>query len=81
MTAGLLGDIAGGGLRAHPGGSMISFNVADPGTVDAILDRAGGLGAVITRAPHATAWGGFAGCFRDPEGHLWEVVHNPKVRP
>ena len=34
-------------------------------------------GATVTRAPAETFYGGYAGCFRDPDGHVWEIAHNP----
>ena len=40
--------------------------------------RAVAAGAREVKPPQPTFWGGFGACFRDPDGHLWEVVHNPK---
>ena len=45
--------------------------------VDAIVEQAAGAGATVTRPPAETFYGGYAGCFRDPDGHVWEIAHNP----
>jgi uncharacterized protein len=45
--------------------------------VDALLARAQGAGATITDEPHDRAWGIYSGYFRDPDGHLWEIIHKP----
>jgi uncharacterized protein len=44
--------------------------------VDSVLRRAEAAGATVT-APHDRPWGIYSGYFRDPDGHLWEVIHNP----
>ena len=41
------------------------------------LAEAAGAGATVVRPPHDTFWGGYSGYFADPDGHLWEVAHNP----
>ena len=48
------------------------------GEVDAALDEARAAGAAIPRAGAETFWGGYSGVFIDPEGHPWEVAHNPR---
>ena len=55
----------------------LGHNVASAGEVDAVMTSAREAGAVIVKAPHDTFWGGYAGYFQDPDGHLWEVVWNP----
>jgi hypothetical protein len=55
----------------------IGHNVADRETVDAVMARAIQAGARIVKPAHETFWGGYAGYFQDPDGHLWEVVWNP----
>ena len=45
------------------------------------LDRAVAAGATITKPAGETFWGGYAGYFQDPDGHLWEVVWNPQLLP
>lgn len=55
----------------------IAHNVASREDVDAAMALAGRAGAVIVKAAHPTFYGGYAGYFQDPDGHLWEVVFNP----
>lgn len=65
--------IDGGGW----GGVTLALNVRSPGEVDAAIEEARRAGARIGRAPGETFWGGYSGVFVDPEGHPWEVAHNP----
>ena len=46
--------------------------------VDAVMEEAKRAGATITKAAQKTFWGGYAGYFQDPDGHLWEVAWNPQ---
>jgi catechol 2,3-dioxygenase-like lactoylglutathione lyase family enzyme len=57
----------------------IGHNVGSAAEVDAVMQQAADAGAPIVKPAQATAWGGYAGYFQDPEGHLWEVVHNPQL--
>jgi catechol 2,3-dioxygenase-like lactoylglutathione lyase family enzyme len=59
----------GGVTLAHIGGS--------PAEVDAVLVQAQAAGALIGRPGAPTVWGGYSGLFFDPDGHPWEVAHNP----
>ena len=59
------------------GGVTLAHNVRSPAEVDAVVAEAEAAGARITRAPSETFWGGYSGCFADPDGHPWEVAHNP----
>jgi uncharacterized protein len=59
------------------GGLALAHNVRSPGEVDALLAAAEAAGAAITRPAGRTPWGGYTGCFTDPDGHVWEVAHNP----
>ncbi|MGI9080347.1 MAG: VOC family protein [Acidimicrobiales bacterium] len=59
------------------GGVTLAHCVASPGAVDDILKTAEGAGATISRPGAATFWGGYSGIFIDPDGHPWEVAHNP----
>jgi catechol 2,3-dioxygenase-like lactoylglutathione lyase family enzyme len=59
------------------GGITLAHNVSSPQEVDAIIDEARAAGARIAREPAATFWGGYSGVFVDPDGHPWEVAHNP----
>lgn len=59
------------------GGVTLAHNVSSPAEVDAVLAQAGGAGGTIGRAGAPTFWGGYSGVFLDPDGHPWEVAHNP----
>jgi uncharacterized protein len=59
------------------GGITLAHNVGSPAEVDAVMREAEAAGATITRSAAATFWGGYSGAFADPEGHAWEVAHNP----
>ena len=59
------------------GGVTLAYCVGSPSEVDTVLDEARAAGARIARAPADTFWGGYSGVFVDPEGHPWEVAHNP----
>ena len=63
--------------RGGWGGITLAHNVRSPAEVDAVLDQARAAGATITRPGGETFWGGYSGAFVDPEGHPWEVAHNP----
>lgn len=58
-------------------GVSLAHNVGSDADVDAVVEAARANGAAVTREPRATFYGGYAGCFRDPDGHAWEVAHNP----
>jgi hypothetical protein len=55
----------------------LGHNVASKKDVDSVMAQAGRAGARIVKAAGDTFWGGYAGYFQDPDGHLWEVVWNP----
>jgi len=60
----------------------IGHAVASKAEVDALLSQAEAAGATLTDRPHDRPWGIYSGYFRDPDGHLWEVLYNPRlVRP
>jgi len=59
------------------GGITLAHNVRSPEEVDAVLAAAAAAGATIGRAGAPTEWGGYSGIFVDPDGHPWEVAHNP----
>jgi catechol 2,3-dioxygenase-like lactoylglutathione lyase family enzyme len=59
------------------GGVTLAHNVASPAEVDTTLAEAKAAGATIPRAGADTFWGGYSGVFVDPDGHPWEVAHNP----
>jgi uncharacterized protein len=59
------------------GGCVLAHNVRSREEVDSILNEAKSAGAEITKAAAETFYGGYAGFFRDPDGHVWEIAHNP----
>ena len=59
------------------GGVTLAYNVASPADVDATIAEAEAAGATIPRHGAETFWGGYSGVFVDPDGHPWEVAHNP----
>ena len=59
------------------GGVALAHNVGSDAEVDRIVEQARRLGAEVVREPSPTFYGGYAGGFRDPDGHVWEVAHNP----
>ena len=59
------------------GGITPAHNVRSPGEVDTVIEEARAAGATIGREPAETFWGGYSAVFIDPEGHPWEVAHNP----
>ena len=59
------------------GGITLAHNVRSPDDVDAVLAEAEAAGATIARTGAETFWGGYSGVFVDPDGHPWEVAHNP----
>jgi catechol 2,3-dioxygenase-like lactoylglutathione lyase family enzyme len=59
------------------GGVTLAYNVRAPEEVDEVIEEARAAGARIGREPGETFWGGYSGVFVDPEGHPWEVAHNP----
>jgi uncharacterized protein len=59
------------------GGVTLAHNVSSPAEVDAVLEEARLAGARIAREGAETFWGGYSGVFVDPDGHPWEVAHNP----
>lgn len=59
------------------GGMTLAHCVASTQDVDAVMDDARAAGAQVTREAAETFWGGYSGVFADPDGHPWEVAHNP----
>ena len=62
---------------AESGEFSLGQIVAKRSDVDALLAQAEAAGATITDKPHDRPWGIYSGYFRDPDGHLWEIIHNP----
>lgn len=59
------------------GGVTVAYNTNTPDEVDAVLVEAEAAGATIAKWGKPTFWGGYSGIFIDPDGHPWEVAHNP----
>jgi uncharacterized protein len=59
------------------GGVTLAYNVGSPEEVDAVIEEARQAGAKIGREPADTFYGGYSGIFIDPDGHAWEIAHNP----
>ena len=59
------------------GGVTLAHNVATTAEVDAVIEEARAAGAEIAREGAETFWGGYSGAFLDPDGHAWEIAHNP----
>lgn len=59
------------------GGVTLAYLVGSAGEVDEVLARAQAAGGTVPRPAGKTFWGGYSGIFVDPEGHPWEVAHNP----
>jgi catechol 2,3-dioxygenase-like lactoylglutathione lyase family enzyme len=63
--------------RGGWGGITLAHNVRSPAEVDAVLDQVRAAGGDVVRDGAETFWGGYSGAFHDPDGHPWEVAHNP----
>lgn len=68
-------------LPFNPTQSSLAHNVASKAEVDSVMAQAKAAGAHIVKPAHDTFWGGYAGYFQDPDGHLWEVAWNPAFIP
>ena len=55
----------------------LAHNVHSEEEVDRVIHQAITAGAELVKAPQKVFWGGYSGYFKDPDGHLWEVAHNP----
>lgn len=75
---------ADSGLPLQASGSAsfcLAHNVGSQAVVDEVMVQAARAGATIVKAAQRTFWGGYAGYFQDPDGHLWEVAYNPFEGP
>jgi predicted lactoylglutathione lyase len=59
------------------GGVTLALNLGSQAEVDAVIDQARAAGATIGREPAPTFWGGYSAIIIDPDGHPWEIAHNP----
>jgi predicted lactoylglutathione lyase len=71
--SGVLGASPGDGFR----GVVLAQNVRSTVEVDDVVAAAKQAGGTVTRPPATTFYGGYAGCFTDPDGHVWEIAFNP----
>jgi catechol 2,3-dioxygenase-like lactoylglutathione lyase family enzyme len=72
------------GLKVTPPSATdftLAHNVTSQSEVDAVMKQAEKAGAVIVKPPQETFYGGYAGYFKDPDGHLWEIAWNPNLMP
>ena len=69
-------DASGSGFNSF----AIAHNVASEEEVEQVMAQALAAGAELLKKPQKVFWGGYSGYFKDPEGHLWEVAHNPFTR-
>lgn len=58
-------------------GFALAHNVASETEVDKTINQAVSVGATLCKTPQKTSWGGYSGYFKDPDGYLWEIAHNP----
>ncbi len=58
-------------------GIALAHNVGSEQEVDQVVQQAVAAGATLIKQPQKVFWGGYSGYFADPDGHLWEVAHNP----
>jgi hypothetical protein len=78
-----LADLAADAARPVPTdpaafrGVTLAVNLPSPEEVDRVLDAARAAGATVTKEATRAEWGGYGGYFADPDGHAWEVAHNP----
>ncbi len=68
--------------QVAPGGSgfngfALAHNVSSESEVDSVMEQAIAAGAEMVKTPQKVFWGGYSGYFKDLDGHLWEVAHNP----
>ena len=66
-----------GGRPANFRGVAVAHNVRSEAEADAVIAEAVAAGGTLVKAAEKVFWGGYSGYFADPEGHLWEVAHNP----
>ncbi len=83
LMLGLIGTEALAADQGRPGAELgsgaiaLAQNYASPADVDAAFAEAVSAGATALKQPQKADWGGYSGCYADPDGHVWEVAHNP----
>ncbi|MCW9025045.1 MAG: VOC family protein [Gammaproteobacteria bacterium] len=58
-------------------GFALAHNVASEAEVNQTIEQALSAGATLSKSAQKTSWGGYSGYFKDPDGYLWEIAHNP----
>ena len=76
-TEALAADQGRPGVELGSGAIALAQNYAAPADVDAAFAEAVSAGATALKQPQKADWGGYSGCYADPDGHVWEVAHNP----
>lgn len=69
------------GLAAASGAITLAYNTRSESETDAAIETAIAAGGTLVKAAEKVFWGGYSGYFADPDGHLWEVAHNPFTLP
>jgi uncharacterized protein len=83
MILGLFGatELADDALQPAPHGGFrgvtLATNQPSPDEVDRVFAAFVAAGATAAKSPEAVSWGGYSGYVADPDGHLWEIAHNP----
>lgn len=83
MALGLFGHDALAADQGRPGAALgtgaitLAQNFPTPEDVDKAFESAVAAGATVLKRPEAVFWGGYSGYFADPDGHVWELAHNP----
>ena len=83
MALGLFGREALAEDQGRPGASLgtgaitLAQNFPDRASVDSAFELAVSAGATVLKRPEAVFWGGYSGYYADPDGHVWELAHNP----
>jgi predicted lactoylglutathione lyase len=78
-TAAEMAKDAGVAIEPRPGflPVALAWNCASPEEVDNAVARVRAAGGRVVREPQTVFWGGYTAYFADPDGHLWEIAHNP----
>ena len=83
LMLGLIGKDALAGDQGRPGAELgtgamtLAQNYASPAEVDTAFAAAVSAGATVLKQPEKVYWGGYSGYYADPDGHVWEIAHNP----
>ena len=75
--ADLAADQGRPGATLGTGAVTLAQNCADDAETDAVFQAAIDAGATVLKRPEKVFWGGYSGYFADPDGHVWEIAHNP----